>query len=138
MHFRHFHFMFALLIAGGFCAGCGSSETLPATSSVAGKITCQGKTLGTGTVMFFPVAGGKHAVGMIGQDGSYSLSTYKTGDGAVPGKHKVVVNVSYESQDGAAVSKDIPRVPDKYSNVETTPLIVDVSPEDNSILLELK
>ncbi|MCR9233071.1 MAG: hypothetical protein NXI29_18840 [bacterium] len=135
---RHLQRVLGLLLILSVSTGCGANADRKPTGQVEGKVVCQNQDLKTGTVMFFPVDGGKHAVGMIGQDGNYSLSTYETGDGAILGKHKVVVLVSYENPDGSTVPDDVPRVPDKYLSKETTPLVVDVNGERNSILLDLE
>ena len=120
---KRFQLTLGILVLLCLGTGCGSNADQQPTGRVEGKVVCQDQELKTGTVMFFPVAGGKHAVGMIGADGNYSLSTYETGDGAILGKHKVVVLVSYENPDGSTVSSDVPRVPEKYLSKETTPLV---------------
>ncbi len=44
------------------------------------------------TVTFEPITSGGHrASGFTGKDGSFRLSTFSTGDGAGPGRYKVVV-----------------------------------------------
>ena len=118
------------------CAGCGGGYDQLPTTKVNGNISYQGTALESGSVTFFPVDGGKHAVGMITKDGAFTLSTYESGDGAVIGKHKVVINVSYEGPDG--VPNSVPRIPKKYFDLKTTPLTVNVTENDNSILLKLE
>lgn len=78
-----------LLILVGTMLGCsaGQRETTP----VGGKVTLAGKPLTTGRIIFWPDDGGPPGGGSIGEDGSYSLTTYQTGDGAVLGTHKVTV-----------------------------------------------
>jgi hypothetical protein len=48
------------------------------------------------------------------------VTSYKFGDGLVPGKHKVVIQAANE-RDGKPV------VPKEYANVETTPLVIDTA-----------
>lgn len=69
--------------------GCGSGYKLE-TTTVRGKVVLDGKPLGRGTVIFTPQFG-RAATGPIQSDGSYTLGTYKPGDGAVLGKHLVSV-----------------------------------------------
>lgn len=59
----------ALLSLLVFAVGCGSSES---TTTVAGKITYNGKPVTTGLINFMAV-GGKPLGGGIGQDGSYQF-----------------------------------------------------------------
>jgi len=75
------------------CGGGGESETAP----VRGKVTCEGTPITSGMITFNPIAEGekgppgKAASGKINPDGTFELSTYKPGDGAIIGMH----NVSY-------------------------------------------
>ena len=76
--------------------GCGSSSPgaapLP-TLPVKGKVTYNGKPLTRGTIKFAPDDGfGREAQGPIQPDGTFLLSTFKDGDGAVPGVHRVAVS----------------------------------------------
>jgi hypothetical protein len=93
---------FALLIATS--AGCsrstssGPASDVRKTAPVQGTVTLNDKPVTGGVVTFSPIAtgagavhAGKAASGEIKEDGTYSLSTYSTGDGAIPGPHKVSV-----------------------------------------------
>lgn len=79
-----------LLIVMGVVAGCGRSDRLP-TARVTGTVTLDGKPLQSGSVIFEPVDGRRLAKGSIRSDGSFVLGTYRQGDGAVPGRHRVAV-----------------------------------------------
>ncbi len=72
-------------------AGCGAppdvnSQLIP----VKGKVTYKGKALTSGSVTFEPEAG-RAAHAEIKPDGTYEISTFKAGDGAVLGTHKVSI-----------------------------------------------
>lgn len=69
-------------------SGCG--QGLPATAPVSGKVTWQGKPVTQGKIGFYPDQG-VPAFGEIQPDGSYTLTTFKPGDGAVPGRHRVTI-----------------------------------------------
>ncbi|MGC1276037.1 MAG: hypothetical protein WBC44_20220 [Planctomycetaceae bacterium] len=75
----------------GVLAGCENSDFDVATTS--GTVVCNGETVTMGTVTFTPVGEGdllgKPAIGILGPDGRFVLSTYGDGDGAVVGKHRV-------------------------------------------------
>jgi hypothetical protein len=132
--------------------GCaGGVGDRPKVAPVSGKVTQKGKPLTGGDVMFTPSGGpegasGHIATGQIGTDGSYTLTTFNTGDGAVLGKHKVTV-VARETADlrkmnelkGGAIAYKLPKslVPPKYTKVDTTPLTYTVDDGRNTINIEL-
>ena len=72
--------------------GC-SGSTGPATIKISGKVTYQGQPVSTGTISFQPVSDSKlrPATGQFKDDGSYAVSSFKAGDGAMPGEYKVVI-----------------------------------------------
>src|SRR4051794_37959573 len=69
--------------------GCGSRSL----GKVHGKVTVGGVPVPGGTIMFYP-ADGPGAVGAIGQDGVYTLTTHRSGDGATIGSHKVAIHAT--------------------------------------------
>lgn len=73
--------------------GC---ERGPQLVPVEGRVTYQGKPLQFGSVTFQPPRG-QPAKGKIQPDGTFALSTFTRGDGAVTGPHKVRITC-YESQ----------------------------------------
>ena len=81
----HLAGLLAVLAALG-SAGCGGSE-LP-LGRVTGRVTHQGKPL-AGWIIYFVPARGPLASAPIGEEGRYTLSTRRPGDGAVIGTHKV-------------------------------------------------
>src|SRR5262245_3718556 len=107
-------------------AGCGSSG--PKTAPVRGTVTYKGKPVPNGTVTFIPDAG-HHATGDIRPDGSYTLTTFKPGDGAVPAKYKVIV-VAMQDMTGRLPEDRTPLpppiVPNKYTSIATTDLVAEV------------
>ena len=121
---------------GVVVAGCGS-DRLP-VAPVTGKVFYQGKPLEFGSVMFQPDKG-PAGRGTIQPDGSFTLSTYSEGDGAVIGQHKVRI-ASFASQrpDHMAAPADAPhepgvghsQIPRKYSNLDTSGLRVEVKADN--------
>ena len=121
-------------------AGCDNGRLR--TAPVRGRLTFEGKPVPYGTVNFIPTStNGPSATGDIGPDGSYKLKTYKPGDGAILGTHKVVI-VAIESMGDRLPEDRTPLppsiVPDKYSSVVTTDLTATVKDEDNQIDFDLK
>jgi hypothetical protein len=77
----------ALLIVAA-CSGDGLGRRY----HVSGKVTYKGAPVQKGTISFVPVEKeGRGASGPI-EGGAYSLTTHTPGDGALPGKYKVVVD----------------------------------------------
>jgi hypothetical protein len=63
-------------------------------SKVEGIVTLDGKPVEGATVTFFPVDGsGRPASAVTGSDGVFRLTTFNTGDGALPGTYKVTVAI---------------------------------------------
>jgi len=88
-----------------------------------------------GTVTFFP-ASGQAATGEIRPDGTYELTTFRRGDGAVAGEHKVVIVALDDT------SAKLPEqrsgtppaiIPDKYTSIATTDLRGTVQEGDNTL-----
>lgn len=142
----------AWLVAGScavlaLVAGCGRS--LPSVARVAGRVTLAENPVTAGTVMFHPEHG-RAAIGEIGADGRYTLTTFRAGDGAVLGRHRVTIEArtagggssapramspEEELKNAATLYPSDPRirwiVPEKYAIPATTPLSAEVRPGDN-------
>jgi hypothetical protein len=85
---HHRRLVLAALVLG--LAGCGNK-----LHPVRGKVTLDdGTPVTRGLIVFERTDGGPAltARGDIKEDGTYELSTYKTGDGVPPGKYRVLVN----------------------------------------------
>src|SRR5262245_6811814 len=107
--------------------GCGSSGLPPGAVPpvpASGNVYYRGQPLAKGSVLLVPDQG-QPAAGEI-QEGHFTLTTYKTDDGAIPGKHKVAVNaiVEEKGKSGESTTKSI--LPAKYSKAETSNLVVEV------------
>ena len=102
---------------------------------VQGQVTYQKKPLEFGTVMFQPTSG-QPARGEIQPDGTFRLTTYRNGDGVVPGPHRVRITCFESQRPGVNMPKDqeIPMlgaslIPQKYGDYNTSELEVDVGPD---------
>ena len=95
--------LIGLLIVSGM-AGCGPRRPA-ATYPVSGKVVfADGAPLATGgTILLESIAAGGQPVynarGAIAADGTFRLSTFDEGDGAVAGKHRVLVQAKRDSDD---------------------------------------
>ena len=118
--------------------GCGAAG--PKTAIVRGTVTYKGKPVPNGTVTFIP-ASGHHATGDIRPDGSYTLTSFRPGDGAIPGTYKVIV-VAMQDMTGRLPEDRNPLpppiVPNKYTSIATTDISVEVKEGENQIDLPLR
>lgn len=147
-----FYYLSALLL-GATMLGCSDGRPAGAkpTHEVSGKVTMGGSPVAGATVTFSPTGDQPPAFGRTGTDGTFTLTTYDSGDGAVAGSYKVRVTKSaggsgapegpegghdpdnpeafqtpmqYEEQARTGPSS---LLPEQYASDETTPLTAEVS-----------
>lgn len=112
----------------------GCADGRPATFPVSGRVVfADGTPVTSGTVELESVDHGVNARGAIQPDGTFRLSTYETGDGALPGRHRVAVIQMFVAQDERAIhhnhgaDEQRPRsVHRKYAGYDTSGLTVDI------------
>ncbi len=124
----------ALGLLLGLTTGCG--ERLPEVVPVYGTVTWKGRPLVDGTVMLHP----KHpadgqprrpATGLLDEQGMYRVSTFRTGDGAMPGEYYVLVH-SYLSQpsnagdDDSTVPQYVWRIPERHGDPDRCGRVLEV------------
>ena len=139
--YRYRNISLLLLVVLCAAVGCGSGR-LP-TAPVEGKVLYQGKPLQFGNVMLQPDSG-PMARGTIQSDGSFRLSTYGSGDGAVIGTHRVRV-ACFENQSPNAPPPNPTRelsvgkslIPRKYLYLDTSGLRVEVESKNEPFVFEL-
>ena len=141
-----------MLILTTMCvAGCGSRTT---TIPVRGEVHYNGQPLQDGIVIYMPknVDEARQATGRIGRDGSFVLTTFKSGDGVVPGEYNIVIYEAYttrsdqpksraEHEAAAQAGKLKPQtvLPQKYVNPQTSGLSDTVDSDHSGFKrLELK
>src|SRR5262245_54558099 len=126
-----------LVLLLALSAGCGDNR--PKTAVVRGTVNYKGKPVPNGTVSFVPSSGPK-ATGEIGPDGSYQLTTFRKGDGAVLGEHKVVIVAMQKNDPNIEAFTPLPPpiVPTKYTSLATTDLKAEVRDQENTINFDLK
>ena len=116
-----------LVIAGLFCVGCGPSSPYDYVK-VSGTVRYEdGTPIPTNGIRLqfsaqdAPSVEGAHprpAVANVDADGKFdSVTSYKYGDGLIPGRHKVAIQQ-------ATGQKDQLLVPKPYTSIATTPLVV--------------
>jgi hypothetical protein len=114
--------------------GCGGPST-PKTVKVTGTVTLNGNPVPNASVAFIP-ENGRAASGRTDAQGKFTLSTFGTNDGALPGPHKVAVTPApsdepppmpgmpgYEESQAAKAP-----FPAKYGDVKTSGFTANVEP----------
>lgn len=117
--------MLLVLLAVTGCAG----ESLPKTIRVRGRVTYKGQPLPAGRITFVPSGSTaglfRPAQGTLREDGTYELSTFRAGDGALPGEYVVLIE-SLEHPASIDTAKIAPppksRIPERFANQTQTPL----------------
>jgi len=150
-------YAFGIILLSVAVAGCGAK-----TAKVEGVVTLDGTPVQGAMVTFIPDNGERQASGLTDADGVFQLTTFNTGDGALPGTHKVTVQKMPTQSDAAGVpkpedpeamrkamedfSKGAQRdknktmkspLPPEYAKVDTTPLKYTI-PYSGQIKIELK
>ena len=118
-------------------AGCAAKG--PRTAPVKGTITYKGKPVPQGSIMFQP-AEGQAATGQI-ENGNYVLKTFRDGDGAVLGTHRVtVISLADQSHRLPEDRNPLPPalVPLKFSFPDQSGLTAEVEDKENVINFVLK
>lgn len=122
-------------------SGCPKGGAAYKTAPVKGKVVYNGQPVTSGSIHLQPVAvqgaaasnPGQPANGQVQSDGTFVLSTYKEGDGAVIGKHKVsYIPVSK----GAETYEDKPEV-SPYLGLVPKEQEVEIKPGQNELTIEL-
>jgi hypothetical protein len=88
-------------------SGCGAGKPV----SVDGEVTLDGKPVPDAMVVFHPEKGGTQASGMTDANGVFHLTTFNTGDGALPGNYRATVQ-KLKAQGDAVTTNVDPANPD--------------------------
>ena len=92
---------------------------------MSGRVTLDGEPLTSGVVYAIPERG-RSAKGLIQNDGTFTLSTYRDGDGAKVGTHPVVITaIPRDELDAEGKGLRVP-VPQRYARAVTSGLTLEV------------
>jgi hypothetical protein len=122
-------------------SGC---EARPPTGKVSGKVSLQGQPVTGGSVTFVPIAqggttAGRPAIGPIQPDGTFTLSTYAQGDGAIIGRHRVMFSAPTGKHEEAGKHDEgqASAPADPFAGVTPKEAQVEVKSGENTIDIEL-
>jgi len=118
-------------------SGCddGRLKTYPVSGVVEFE---DGTSVHVGTIELKSREHAINARGQIEADGSFTLSTYDTGDGAVAGKHDCVVIQMVMGEDLSFQPGSEGVVPPRYGSYSTSDLVVEVDAQgDNDLKITL-
>src|SRR5262245_46225604 len=114
-------------------AGCAGPKLYPVRGKVVWENGAEARELAGGLVVCESAEGAVSARGDIQHDSSFQLSTYKPGDGALPGKHRVAV---VENKPGEPPPPPI--IDRTFFSVETSGLEINVEPKTNECTLKVR
>jgi hypothetical protein len=109
----------------------GSVPDAASTVPVSGTVLLAGHLLEGGEVEFHSPSA--RATGRIEPDGSYRLTTFQPGDGAVPGVYRVAVRPLHSQSGTPLVS-----IPARYADPETSGLSYEIVQSTNVIDIALE
>ncbi len=112
-------------------SGCGSDA--PETAEVRGTVFIDGVPLERGGVFLRP-SHGRVGKGKIGSDGSFVISTFSDGDGAIVGPARIAVRavtIAGNAREGGEITYLVPKA---FTSEDTSGLSYDVSGDTANIL----
>lgn len=126
---------FALLLAAlTFSVGCGGGDA-PQVYRVTGKVLRGGQPVPNVAVNFVPDAG-RPSFAVSDAAGDYRLGFTRSIEGALPGKHRVVISVMASRPGTPGPSADVQAILDKYGEQKST-YFVEVTEDGQVIDLQL-
>lgn len=116
------------------CFGC--DQTGQGLAPASGTVTADGKPVTGGTITFIPSGEGKPGSGEVKSDGSFTLTTYKDGDGVVVGKGTISYTApSVEIPEDLKPGQPLPSSP--YSGLKPSTPDVSITSGKNTLTVEL-
>jgi hypothetical protein len=125
--------LLALLVAltGCSCSRRTHKEVFP----VRGSVVFEGKPTPNAVVFFHPLGENKSGTptssGVVGQDGSFEITTFEPHDGAPAGTY--AVSVIWKKSSGIGDRDEVYLLPERYMNPQTSGLRVEVKEGPNQV-----
>lgn len=111
-------------------SGCGDGH--PPRELVSGQVLIDGEPLKFGFVRFVSNHG-RPASAELDEEGKFTLSSYGSQDGVIPGVHRVEVNASEWLSDNQRKW----HAPPKYFNYQTSGLTQEITESTDSMVINL-
>ncbi len=129
-----------MFLCGLSLLGCGEADNAPTTIKTTGLVTFKGQPLTQGNVAFYPEdpSVGHPAMGKIGPDGRYSMTTKKPDDGVVPGEYRVVIESYKEGEDPESKAPRTKILPAKYYDSKLSGLKASIKAGGEEVVLDFK
>jgi hypothetical protein len=138
------HWLFPAIVTALVLAGCQHGPSMPAAVPVKGQVLLPGGApLRGGRLNFYPKdpsgLGGIEPFADVGQDGTFTVTTYQENDGAIPGSYVVTIEpVNYRAKGGnPAPLANAGQIPKKYQDKGTSDLTAEVKNEATELKLQL-
>lgn len=119
-----------VVVATSLAVGCGQAEQLP-VAPARGIVLLDNRPLPAANVVFIPERG-RSAAAQSNADGTFVLTTYQSGDGAIVGAHHVTVTARETGEANTPGAPGVKRVgrsliPEQYGNTATSGLRFEVA-----------
>jgi hypothetical protein len=126
-------------------SGCGrSGRQIPNRVPVSGRVTIAGQPLAYGTVQFVPESPEGHSAMATIKAGSFTLASAESFPGVVKGSYKVSIvspqpiDPSNRPSDPFSPEANKSNIPNRYGNIETSGLAVEVNAPIRDLTFDLK
>jgi hypothetical protein len=126
-------------------SGCGrSGRQIPNRVPVSGRVTIAGQPLAYGTVQLVPESPEGHAAMGTIKAGSFTLASAESFPGVVKGSYKVSIvspqpiDPSNRPSDPFSPEANKSNIPNRYGNIETSGLAVEVNAPIRDLTFDLK
>jgi len=141
-----------LLVSAVWFSGCAGEPEIQ-LYEVEGTVTLDGEPIDRIYVQFWPADDGPRSAGETDGSGRFVLQTYGSQEekkGAIASRHKVILTDNSVFKEGLGrltpsekrgmdlTSGKKPRIHDKYSNIATTPLEVEITGPTKDVQLEVE
>jgi hypothetical protein len=121
-------------------SGCSGNQR-PTTIAVTGNVSFAGRPLASGAITFYPDEARQEtttrpALGVIDKDGRYSLSTFRAGDGVMPGSYRVSIeSLSSERKIERPDARETWAIPERYGRTDTSGLVATVPADPRGVMV---
>ena len=99
--------VFVLLASVPFLIGCNVDDGLPKTVPAKGTVLVDGKPIEGAVIVLMQDTGANFARGITDKSGNFSLDTFETKSGAVPGDYKATISKTVTIENKTKMSKSM-------------------------------